>query len=313
MKITLRQLSYFKALAEHRNFGRAALSCNVSQPALSVQIRELEAHLGGPLVERHARGVVLTPFGRQALHHAESMLREAEALERAARWREGLAGHLSLGVIPTVAPYLLPDALAALRTRDISLDLYVREGKTAVLLAMLQSGALDAVVMALPAEVDGLTAEPLFEDRFLLAGTPERVAALAGGDSVLRPTGLEAHQLLLLEDGHCLTDQALDVCGRGRGHAQIDMGASSLATLSRLVAAGFGLTLMPELAAPVEATATPGLALHRFGAPEPARQIGLVRRRGSFDDGWFSELAGVLREVGAALVERTRDVARKSA
>ncbi|MWD29482.1 LysR family transcriptional regulator [Aquicoccus sp. SCR17] len=306
MTVTLRQLTYFKALAEHRNFRRAAESCHVSQPALSVQIRELEAGLGAELVERQARAVVLTPFGRQILAHADRVLAEVEALEQAARWRSGLSGHLSLGVIPTIAPYLLPDVLAALRSRDISLDVQVREGKTERLLADLRSGDLDVAVMALPTGAEGVEEIPLFEDRFLLAGTETRIASLGGEAEGLRPTGLGDGQLMLLEDGHCLTDQALEVCGRGRGHAQINMGASSLATLGRLVAAGFGLTLMPELAALTERAASPGMVLTRFAAPEPSRSIGLVRRRGGAQGDWLAELAAILTQAGRTEIARAR-------
>ncbi|GAA6207390.1 hydrogen peroxide-inducible genes activator [Cognatishimia sp. WU-CL00825] len=303
MNLTIKQLSYFKALATHRNFGRAAAACFVSQPAMSVQIRELERTLNGRLVERHARDIVLTPFGRQTLDYANRILADVADLERAARWRSGLAGKLALGMIPTIAPYLLPSALAALRARDISLDVQVMEGKTDRLIGLLEAGNLDAAVMALPSGVEGLTDVPLFEDRFLLAGTPARVDALEAAVESLQPTALENHQLMLLEDGHCLTDQALDVCGRGRGHSQINMGASSLSTLSRLVEAGFGLTLMPELAAQVEQAATPGITLRRFAEPQPSRQIGLVRRAGSDDDGWFAELATLLTEVGQGLLQ----------
>lgn len=308
MNITLRQLTYFKALAEQRNFGRAAEVVHVSQPALSVQIRELEKTLGAVLVERQARDVVLTPFGRRILAHAERVLAATQALGDAARWRGGLSGQLRLGLIPTIAPYLLPTALEALRSRDISLDVQVQEAKTGRLLAELRAGRLDAAVIALPSAEEGLIEIPLFEDRFLLAGSAARLAAQGGGPGAdaLRPMELGASQLLLLEEGHCLTDQALDVCGRGRGHAQINMGASSLSTLSRLVAAGFGLTLMPELAALQEQRAAPDMHLMRFSAPEPARQVGLVRREASEDDGWFTALATMLSNVGTTLVAEAR-------
>ncbi len=308
MNITLRQLTYFKALAEQRNFGRAAEVVHVSQPALSVQIRELEKTLGAVLVERQARDVVLTPFGRRILEHAERVLEATQALGEAARWRGGLAGELRIGLIPTIAPYILPAALEALRSRDISLDVQVQESTTGRLLAELRAGRLDAAVIALPSGEDGLVELPLFEDRFLLAGTAARLAAQHQGQGAeaLRPMELGASQLLLLEEGHCLTDQALEVCGRGRGHAQINMGASSLSTLSRLVAAGFGLTLMPELAALQEQRAAPDMHLMRFCAPEPARMIGLVRREASQDDGWCTTLAEILRDVGEQLVAQAR-------
>lgn len=306
MNITLRQLSYFKALAEQRNFGRAAEVVNISQPALSVQIKELENTLGQKLVERRARDVVLTPFGRLILAHSARVLDEMQALSEAARWQGGLAGRLSLGIIPTIAPYILPGVLEALRSRDISLDVQVREAKTDQLIADIQHGQLDAAILARPVAAEGLSERLLFEDRFLLAGTEVRLAALGQGAEALRPISLAHSPLLLLEDGHCLTDQALEVCGRGRGHAQIDMGASSLGTLSRLVAAGFGLTLMPEIAAATEVGAAPGIQLRRFAPPEPARQIVLVRRHSTHDEVWFEKLAEVLEVVGLGLIALAR-------
>ncbi|SFR18205.1 hydrogen peroxide-inducible genes activator [Poseidonocella sedimentorum] len=306
MAITLRQLSYFRALAEQGSFVRAAEAVHVSQPALSVQIRDLETALGGPLVERGGRKVVLTTFGREALAQAERVLAEVNKLEQSARWRGGLSGKLSIGLIPTVAPYILPGALEALRSRDISLDVQVLEAKTERLVADLRRGALDAAVIAVPAEVDGLVEEPLFEDRFLLAGSQSRLAPYRGDPLPLRPAQIGTNALLLLEDGHCLTDQALDVCQLDRNTSQISMGASSLATLCRLVEAGFGLTLLPELALASEAPQLTRLETRRFTAPEPARTIGLVRRAGAIDDGWFTALAEILRRVGGDIVMRTR-------
>jgi len=306
MTITLRQLRYFRALAEQRNFGRAAAAMNISQPALSVQIRELEAALGAAVVERRARDIALTPFGRRVLHHAGRVLDEMQALTEAARWHGGLSGELALGIIPTIAPYILPGALAALRARDIALDVRVREARTDELAFDLRGGRIDAALMALPLPSGDFEVAELFEDRFLLAGNAARLAALDGTGAAPDPAALGQSPLLLLEDGHCLTDQALEVCGRGRGHAQIDTGASSLGTLSRLVAAGFGLTLMPEMAAAVEVRAAPGLALRRFRSPEPARRVALVRRRGAGEARWFADLAQVLREAGEALVATAR-------
>ena len=248
MNITLRQLSYFKALSEQRNFGRAAATVNVSQPALSVQIREMEASLGAQLVERRARDIVLTPFGRRILDHATRVLTEMQALTEAARWQDGLAGRLSLGIIPTVAPYILPGVLEALRSRDISLDVKVREARTDQLVAEVQAGQLDAAILALPVPRRdcrrGRSSRTGSLSRAARRGWPRsdrgRCAApdIAGSD------------LASAAGGRALPDRS---GARGlrarRGHAQIDMGASSLSTLSRLVAAGFGLTLMPEIAA----------------------------------------------------------------
>lgn len=306
MNVSLRQLTYFKALSEHRNFGRAARSVNISQPALSVQIRDMEAELGAQLVERRARDVVLTPFGRRILDHAARVLDEVQALSEAARWQGGLAGRLSLGLIPTIAPYILPGVLESLRSRDISLDVQIREARTEQLITEVQDGQLDAAIMALPVQGDSLVAQRLFADRFLLAGSAARLGALGQGAEALRPVALANSPLLLLEDGHCLTDQALEVCGRARGHAQIDMGASSLGTLSRLVAAGFGLTLMPELAAITETRAAPDIRLRRFAPPEPCREIALVRRATTQGAAWFDELADLLCVVGDGLIEEIR-------
>jgi len=306
MSVSLRQLSYYRALAEHLHFGRAAAAVSVSQPALSVQIRELETALGQRLVERRARDVVLTPFGRVMLAHAEAVGEAVRALEDAARWQGGVPSRLRLGLIPTLAPYLLPGVLEHLRSGDILMDVQVKEAKTDRLTADLLAGRLDAVVMALPVEAAGLVAHSLFDDRFLLAGSAARLDSLQSAVRTLRPDDLGAQQLLLLEDGHCLTDQALEACRRGRGHAQIDMGASSLATLTRLVAAGFGLTLMPELAAGAEMRGAQDVRLLRFAAPEPKRTICLVRRASTAGEGWFAQLAGVLTEVGTAITRAAR-------
>lgn len=308
MNITLKQLEYFAALAEQRNFGRAAETVHISQPALSVQIRELETQLGQTLVERKARDVVLTPFGRTILDHAERVLGEMRSLKEQARWRDGLSGRLRLGVIPTIAPYILPAALAALRSRDIRLDVEVQESKTARLIDSLRSGELDVALMALPTREAGMTEWPLFEDRFVLAGTETRLRALGPSRENLRPTELGPSQLMLLEDGHCLTDRALEICGRDRGHAQINMGASSLATLTRLVAAGFGLTLMPELAISAEAPASPAMRMVRFADPQPSRQIGLVLRKSTQGGAWLRELAEILIAAGQDQILRARSL-----
>jgi LysR family hydrogen peroxide-inducible transcriptional activator len=301
MRITLRQLRFLTALAEERHFGRAAAAVSVSQPALSVQIRELEAALGARLIERGPRGVVVTPTGREVLARARRILGEVREIEQAARWDRGLGGRLRLGVIPTVAPYLLPSALPRLRARNLSLDLGVREAQTDRLLEEVREGALDAAVVALPLEAAGLAAAALFEDRFLLAGSPARLAALAGGAAALRPEDMEAGQLLLLDDGHCLAGQTLAACAVDRSQVRMDLRAASLATLCRLVSEGFGLTFLPEIAVRAERRAAPGMALMRFAEPEPRRTVGLVRRETSVDDGWFGELGAILG--AAALAE----------
>lgn len=296
MNLTLRQLHYFIALAETRHFGRAAAQVHISQPALSVQIAAMESALGTRLIDRTGRGVILTPTGHAVLSHARRVMAEMRALQDAARSERGLSGQLTLGVIPTVAPYLLPVALPLLRARNVTLDLRVREAQTEVLLDDLAAGRLDVAVVALPAGRPGFEDVALARDRFLLAGSRDQIAALAARGP-LRPEGIAPGRLLLLDEGHCLADQALEVCGLDRAATRVDLGASSLATLAGLVAEGFGLTLLPEIACATETSAAPGLRLARFAAPEPARRLGLVRRAGSAGGDWFGELAGLL--VGA--------------
>jgi len=295
MNVTLRQLRYFTALAETGSFGRAAEAVHVSQPALSQQIKEMEAQLGLRLVERQPRGAVLTPAGHELLAHARAVLGEMARLEQSARWREGLGGRLSLGVIPTVAPYLLPVALPLIRSRNLRLELRIHESKTERVLDALEDGHLDAAVIALPAGRAGLLEAPLFTDHFLLAGN---AATLAGQGAALSPKALDPERLLLLEEGHCLADQALEVCALRRADTRVDLGASSLATLAGLVAEGFGLTFLPEIAVASESAAAPKLALRRFAEPQPARTIALVRRATTPDDGWFSTLTNILRDAG---------------
>ena len=304
MSLTLRQLTYFVALAEERSFVRAAERVHVTQPALSMQIREMEAGLGVALVDRLPRDLRLTPAGREVLGRARRILAEVQDLDGVAR-RGGLAGRLNIGVIPTVAPYLLPVALPALRSSDITRDLRVREATTEVLLHGLERGQLDAVVIAAPQGAD-LATEHLFEDRFLLAGRPSRLATLRDGPEALRPVALDPDQLLLLDEGHCLADQALEVCGLDRRRARLDLGASSLSTLCGLVGQGLGLTFLPELALRQERAASPEMGVMRFAAPEPARQIVLARRASGASAPWFDDLADVLRDVGAGLLAEAR-------
>jgi LysR family hydrogen peroxide-inducible transcriptional activator len=298
MNVTLRQLTYFIALSETRHFGRAAERCHVTQPALSTQIREMEDRVGVQLIERQGRGLRLTPAGQAVLRSALAIRGEVETMQEAVRWQDGLSGRLWLGVIPTVAPYLLPVALPMLRAGDVSLDLRVREAQTSTLLDDLADGRLDAAVLALPSGATGLKETVLFEDRFVLAGSQAQLARLQAGQAPVRPAALDPDRLLLLDEGHCLADQALEVCGLKRAATRVDLGASSLGTLAGLVAEGFGLTFLPELALASAVAATPDLALMRFPAPEPRRTIGLVRRDLKGHTGWFDDLAGLMRVAG---------------
>ncbi|KMW56855.1 Hydrogen peroxide-inducible genes activator [Candidatus Rhodobacter oscarellae] len=307
MALTLKQLTYFVALAEARSFGVAAAKVHISQPALSLQIKELELNLGTLLVERLPRDIRLTRAGQTLLERARAVLSDLRDLEHAVRLQQGLTGRLSLGVIPTVAPYLLPQALSRIRARDLTLDIRIREAQTAVLVEALAAGQLDAAVMSLPLERGGLVAEPLFEDRFVLAGSETRLSRFAGGAP--RPKEVPQDHLLLLDEGHCLADQALEVCGLNARPGPMDMGASSLATLTGLVAQGFGLTLLPEIALTAETAAAPQLCLRRFAGPEPARTLALVRRETS-EAAWVSDLAALLREAGEDLISHARGAGR---
>ena len=301
MPVTLRQLSYFLALADARSFGGAAALVHVTQPALSMQIRDLEETLGVTLVERLPRGLHLTRDGRELEPRARRIMAELAELEAAAR-RKTLQGRLNLGLIPTVAPYLLPRALPALRACDSIRDLRIREARTQDLMADLHSGRLDAVVVAEAVHSPDLVSTLLFEDRFLLAGNAEGIALAAKGIEGLRPSRLDPDHLLLLDEGHCLADQALEVCGLDRGRLRLDLGAASLSTLCGLVGQGIGLTFLPEMAVATETAAVPDMRLMRFAAPEPLRWIVLVRRRTSDGEGWFANLAGILAESGRSLI-----------
>lgn len=310
MPITLRQLNYFAALAEEQSFSRAADRVHVTQPALSMQIRDLEAALGTTLVERLPREARLTPAGRDLLARADRVLAEVAEIERLGA-RRGLAGRLQIGVIPTVAPYLLPAVLARLRAEAIARDLRVREARTERLLDELDAGSLDAIVIATPVNRDDLVVLPLFRDRFLLAGSALRIAGL-GAAEALRPVALDPDQLLLLDEGHCLADQALEVCGLTRRQTRIDLGASSLSTLVGLVAEGFGLTFLPEIALAHEGKAAPGMRVLRFAAPEPEREIALVRRARTDGAGWFADLAGHLQAAGKGLLTDARPMGQSA-
>lgn len=274
MNITLRQLRYFEAVARHRHFGKAADACAISQPALSVQIRELEATLGQQLFERAARAVRLTPFGQEFLPHARAILRQVDELGTLARAHgDALLGRLRLGVIPTIGPYLLPKIITALTSRMPRIDLQVRESKTDTLVAELKEGRLDAAILALPLSEPALAEHPLFEEPFLLV-RHEREA----GKPVPRADELPQMRLLLLEEGHCFRDQALSFCGLSPTTVRETLDASSLSTLVQMVGAGFGVTLLPEMAVPVETRAAPVVTC-RLPAPEPSRTIGMAWRR----------------------------------
>lgn len=294
--ITLKQLRYFAAVARHRHFGRAAQECHVSQPALSLQIQELEAQLDCQLVERQRGAISLTETGREIAERARRILLEASDLVDHARHRPHLlSGELALGVIPSIAPYLLPATLPMLQRRHPTLGLHLRESQTHTLLDELTDGRLDVALMSLPVDRSGLETLPLFDDPFLL------VMPLEGGPKATGFTpeqALSGDNLLLLEEGHCLRDQALSFCGATRSGSRRQYGASSLSTIMQMVANGFGATLMPAMALAIELRSEMPVKLFAFAEPAPSRAIGLVWRRSSPRRQDFEALGAVLAEVG---------------
>jgi LysR family hydrogen peroxide-inducible transcriptional activator len=296
--ISLRQLRYLTALAEAGNFRRAAAACNVTQPALSTQVQLLEEGLGVSLVERGRRGAVMTAAGEEVVRRGRAILEDVAAIEDYARgMRDPFTGPLRLGVIPTIGPYLLPDLMPDLNRRYPALQLFMREEQTERLLDSLREGRLDLALLALPVPGDDLESAVLFEDRFLVAAPPGHPFAKA---DTVDLGALTDESLLLLEDGHCLRDQALAVCALDGPVNEGDFRATSLATLIQMVASGLGVTLLPEMARRREAGTDGRLTIRPLTPPEPGRQIGLLWRRTSGRKAEFRELAGVISEVRAA-------------
>jgi LysR family transcriptional regulator, hydrogen peroxide-inducible genes activator len=313
--ITLRQLRYLAALARHRHFGRAAEDCAVTQPALSMQVRELEHEIGAQLVERRHGEVALTETGLEVARRAEHILAATRDLVDFARHRGVLTGKLRLGIIPTLAPYVLPRVLPRLQSKFPLLRLDVRETQTKALLDELIGGDLDAAMLALPADTADVESRPLFSDRFMLALPaadplpPNRRVAVDNVDQ---------HRLILLEEGHCLRDQALAFCGTPTDDVPARLGATSLATVMQMVANGYGVTLLPEVAAGTEAR-DGRVKLLRFAEPQPARTIGLAWRRTSPRKRDFAALGDMISDtMGLAAAKRAdkgarREIARRRA
>ena len=288
---TLRQLRYLAALARHRHFGRAAEECAVSQPALSVQIQELEAGLRTPLVERSRGRIALTAEGEEIARRAARILAEVADLEDYAQHgTQLLTGPLHLGVIPSIAPYLLPAALPALQARHPTLELRLRESQTAIVVDELQRGLLDVLVLALPIEHPEVETLQLFDDRFVLA-VPAAHALAGQPDCTARL--LAEERLLLLEEGHCLRDQTLSYCRGVDRDGVASFGASSLSTIIQMVANGLGITVLPEISLPFEVH-DPRISLLRFPEPEPTRAVALAWRRSSPRKRDFVELGKLL-------------------
>jgi LysR family hydrogen peroxide-inducible transcriptional activator len=276
MNVTLKQLRYFDALARHCHFGRAAEACAISQPALSMQIKEMEEALGGVLLERGARQVGLTNFGEEVARRVRDILRSVDELGDFARASsDRLVGRLRIGMIPTIAPYLLPAVIGNLTRTHPELDIHIRETTTPKLIQELVEGRLDTAIVALPVSEPSLTEVALFAENFLLVrpGQDE-------GTPVPSSEALREMRLLLLEEGHCFRDQALSFCNMQPSPPREVLDASSLSTLVQMVSAGIGVTLIPEMAVAVE-TRSASVSVARFKNPQPSRTIGMIWRKTS--------------------------------
>jgi LysR family transcriptional regulator, hydrogen peroxide-inducible genes activator len=304
--VNLRDLRYLVALAEHRHFGRAAAASFVSQPTLSTQIRKLEDELDVALVERAPRRVMLTPVGRDIADRARRILADVDQLkETARRTRDPEAGTVRLGLFPTLAPYLLPHVVPLLRERFPRLELLLTEDKTEAILAMLRDGRLDAGVLALPLADEQLHIEPLFEEPFVLAVPQSHPLARRRS---LKMKDLANQSLLLLEDGHCLREQALDVCQLAGAGERNGFRATSLETLRQMVAANAGITLLPTLAIKPPVARSENVHLLRFSDGAPSRRIAMVWRRSSATSGFLEKLADTFRTLPASLFDPTPEI-----
>ena len=291
--MTLKQFRYFEAVARFGHFGRAADASAISQPALSMQIRELEDTLGSPLFERSARQVRLTGFGEEFAVRVREVLRSVDEIgDLAKSTQEGVISKFRLGVIPTIAPYLLPRIIATLNDAHAGIDLHIRETQTDTLIEELKEGLIDAALLALPISEPSFTAKALFDEDFVLI-RPECDADLPVPNSET----LKKMRLLLLEEGHCFRDQALSFCKVTSKELRAGMDGSSLSTLVQMVSAGIGVTLIPEMAVPVETRATP-VHVWRFAAPKPSRTIGMIWRK---SNPLFEQIEDVARLVGEAV------------
>jgi LysR family transcriptional regulator, hydrogen peroxide-inducible genes activator len=290
---SLKQLEYLVALADTEHFGKAAERCHITPSTLSVGIRELESLLGIVLAERTKRQVLMTPLGREMATRARAVLRDTEeVVQLAVSNQTPMTGEMRLGVIPTVSPFLLPQALPTLRERYPALSLYLCEETTASILSRLSGGELDAAVIALPFDIEGLEQQILFEDKFEFAC--QRTHPFAA-KRIIEPDELAQEPLLLLEEGHCLRGHALSVCQLHDKRAREPFEATSLHTLVQMVAGGIGVTLLPKLA--IDAGITHGANIQLVPiAGHASRQIGLVWRASCPRDVEFELLGDVLRE-----------------
>jgi LysR family transcriptional regulator, hydrogen peroxide-inducible genes activator len=296
-ELKLKDLQYLVALADTRHFGRAAARCFVSQPTLSAQLRKLEDYLGVKLVERQPKRLTLTETGEQVVAHARRILQESnDIVSLAKRDRDPLTGKLDVALIPTIGPYLLPRVAPAIRKALPRLKLMLHEHQTAPLLEKLVSGELDLGILALPVDDDGLEIRALFDEPFSVALPSQH--ALAAKKS-LTVADLKGETLLLLEDGHCLRDQALEVCSRVDVREPQDFRATSLETLRQMVAAGLGVTLLPEMAARSPYGDPRSLTMRPFARPVPTRRVGAAWRKSSTRTQAIDAVCRIISKQGA--------------
>ncbi len=291
--MNLRDLEYLVALDEERHFHRAAARCFVSQPTLSGQIKKLEETLGVVLVERDGRRVRMTEPGREIAVQARRVLAEARAIrDLAATFRDPLVGRVQVGVIPTIAPYLLPLLVPRLHARHPELQLFLHEQQTGTLLKRLRNGELDLLLLALPVQTDEFAERDLYREPFLLSVAADHALARRKRATL---EDLRGREVLLLEEGHCLRGQALDVCLLAGASEYGGFRGTSLETLRQMVAEGIGVTLMPQLAVNDQSN----VRYLPFTDPAPTRRVGLLYRRGSYRQTAFDAIGEVVREVAA--------------
>ena len=299
--MNLRDLRYLVALADHKHFGRAAVASFVSQPTLSTQLKKLEEEIGMALVERSPRNVMLTEVGEAVVARARVILREADEIKAIARRaKDPESGTVRIGIFPTLGPYLLPHIVPNIVARFPKLELILVEEKTELLLKKLHDGELDAVVLALPIHDDSLHAEFLFEETFVLALNKQHRLAKA---KRVKLHELADERLLLLDDGHCLRDQALEVCQMAGAGERSGFRATSLETLRHMVSANVGMTLMPALSVHAPAPPSPNVTLIPFAEPAPHRRIAMIWRKTSALTAFLHQLVPMIKQIPSGLLK----------
>lgn len=298
--MNLRELEYLVAVAEERHFHKAAKRCFVSQPTLSGQLKKLEDELGVLLVERSTRKVVMTNVGKAVTEQARRILAQVKGIREIAQTSQDvMAGDLHLGLIPTLAPYLLPQIMQKIHKQYPKLKLWLHEYQTSVLLEKLHRAELDLLILALPVDTDEFAELDLFQESFLLAVPRDEELA---GKQVISLGDLDNREMLLLEEGHCLRHQALEVCFMAGATENSAFQASSLETLRHMVGEGMGLTLMPELAVPDKQTKKDPIRYLPFKNPKPSRRIGMLYRKGSYREQTFARLRTLIQGALPALI-----------